>query len=283
MDVAQCHLQIIVHGREIASAQLLVDRHQVEIGLRERLRDVDSPLGRHAADQLQAARELGARLAPACLAERGRDRIAVEHRERPGRSAPRVARCRRPNGPQHAFDHLGHHGEPQRKGAPARVVDGFAGTPARETGPSRNGRRVRASTRRCPSAPGRPRCSSMKSASACGSRIGGRRRKMSNRPMGPSGMGVAPGTRRQCRSRLRSSKPTSCELTDTAPLRKSYNRGRHAVLPFSIASQPGTRPGRQRGTRGVPPWPMLGVPRISHRPPRSGRTAKGGYATHGSI
>ena len=81
MDVAQRHPQVIANGRVIGSAQLLVDGHQIEIGVRPRFANVEGALRRMQADELEPARKLGARLAPRLLAERRRDRIAVEDGE----------------------------------------------------------------------------------------------------------------------------------------------------------------------------------------------------------
>ena len=168
-------------------AQLLVDRHQVEIAFGERLRDVHGALRRMQADQLQPARQLGARLAPRRLAERRGNRIAVEDREheRAERIELRRADPRRVRA-QHALDHLR---RPWRARADRRASASARrrpGSPARGTAPWRSGRRGRGNIRRCPSAPERPHCSSMKSASAAASRIGGWRRKKSKKPIRPS-------------------------------------------------------------------------------------------------
>ena len=57
------------------------------------------------------------------LAERGRHRIAVEDRERQRLQCVELSLTLLRMGKQHAFDQFGDHGEPERIGAPARLLD----------------------------------------------------------------------------------------------------------------------------------------------------------------
>src|SRR5262245_56974280 len=81
VDVAQRHPQVVANGRKLGRAQLLVDRHQIEIGLAPGFADLEGALGRVHADEAEPAHQLAARLAPRLRAERGRNRITVEYRK----------------------------------------------------------------------------------------------------------------------------------------------------------------------------------------------------------
>jgi hypothetical protein len=50
MDVAERHPQVVAGGREVAAAQLLVDRHQVEVGFSPGFANIEGALGRMKAD-----------------------------------------------------------------------------------------------------------------------------------------------------------------------------------------------------------------------------------------
>ena len=78
----------------------------------------------HAAES-QPALELNAFVAPGLLAERRGNRIAVEHRQN-----ERIKRLERFAAiglmrSEHTLDQLSHHGEAERKRAPARLLDGI--------------------------------------------------------------------------------------------------------------------------------------------------------------
>ena len=75
---------------------------------------------------LEPARKLASRVAPVVFTQRRRHGIAVEDREneraqRIELPATIVAGVRA----QHAFDELSHHGQPERIGTPARAIDGL--------------------------------------------------------------------------------------------------------------------------------------------------------------
>src|SRR4029077_917600 len=110
----------------------------------------------------------------------------------------------------------------------------------------------------------------MKSASACASRIGGRRRKKSKSPQGPSGMGVGPATPRQCRSR-----PIEAATSRTKGrllVRKSYKGGRHADGTFFHCFATRPKSGAAAIAQGGAAVADVSASRGYHIGPGSGRT-----------
>jgi hypothetical protein len=73
-------------------------------------------------DELEAAREFGARLAPCLFPERRRDRIAVEHRKNERTERVELHVSVDAMRAQHALDQFRHHREPERIGPPTRSL-----------------------------------------------------------------------------------------------------------------------------------------------------------------
>src|SRR6266511_4759011 len=94
----------------------------MEIGVRPSLANVESPFRRMQADELEPARKLGARLAPRLLAERRRDRIAVEDAQDECTESIELQMSVDAMGAQDALDQFRHHREPERIGPPARLL-----------------------------------------------------------------------------------------------------------------------------------------------------------------
>src|SRR4030095_3479724 len=77
------------------------------------------------ADELEPARKLGARLAPRLLAERRRDRVAVEDAQDECTESIQLQMSVGAMGAQHALDQFRHHREPERIRLPARSLYGL--------------------------------------------------------------------------------------------------------------------------------------------------------------
>src|SRR5262245_40338647 len=69
VHVQQYHFEIVMDGREVAAAQLFVDRHQLEIGGCQRLGDIDHALDRMQPNEIKPMRELHTRRTPSIIIE----------------------------------------------------------------------------------------------------------------------------------------------------------------------------------------------------------------------
>src|SRR5829696_6433799 len=126
VDIAERHPEVVPDRRELARAELSIDRHEAEIRLGERHRDVFRGLHRMDADEGEATLELVAAIAPVGAAQGCRDRVAVEYRQHHRSErvenglplSPAVAA-------KHALDEFRHHDETERIGAPAGVFHSF--------------------------------------------------------------------------------------------------------------------------------------------------------------